>query len=100
MVPHAVAQSVAATKPLSGKSNPTRAPSRTTSEEVQVKGTRRSIGGGLIKDQTQAKSVSTISSAYIQTQAPVQNAFQYIALVPGADVGVEKYWSVKPPEED
>ena len=59
--------------------------SRTTAEEVVVLGTkRRAIGGGLIKPQTEAKSVSTISSAYIQTQPAIQNVYQYIQLTPGA----------------
>ena len=60
-------------------------PSRTTAEEVVVLGTkRRAIGGGLIKPQTEAKSISTVSSAYIQTQPAIQNAYQYLQLTPGA----------------
>jgi len=61
-----------------------RKPSRTTAEEVIVTASkRRAVGGGLIKKQTEAKSVSTVSSAYIQTQASIQNAYQYIQLAPG-----------------
>jgi iron complex outermembrane receptor protein len=58
---------------------------RTTAEEVIVQGSRRhEAGGGLIRKQSEAKSVSTISSAYIQTQSTLQNAYQYIQLAPGA----------------
>ena len=59
--------------------------SRTTAEDIVVTATRRrSVGGGLIKKQAEAKSVSTVSSAYIDTQASIQNAYQYLALTPGA----------------
>jgi iron complex outermembrane receptor protein len=62
-----------------------RAPSRTTAEDIVVTSSRRpTTGGGLIKKQTEAKSVSTISAAYIATQASIQNAYQYVALAPGA----------------
>jgi len=60
-------------------------PSRTTAEEVIVTAAKRkSVGGGLITKQLAPKSVSTISSAYIQTQASIQNVYQYIQLAPGA----------------
>jgi iron complex outermembrane receptor protein len=59
-------------------------PSRTTAEEVIVTAAKaKAVGGGLIKTQTDTKSVSTVSSAYIQTQASIQNAYQYIQLAPG-----------------
>jgi hypothetical protein len=62
-----------------------RKPSRTTAEEVIVTAAKRkSVGGGLITRQIAPKSVSTVSSAYIQTQASIQNAYQYIQLAPGA----------------
>jgi iron complex outermembrane receptor protein len=62
-----------------------RKPSRTTAEDVVVvTSRRRATGGGLIKTQILPKSVSTVSSAYIQTQAAIQNAYQYIQLTPGA----------------
>jgi iron complex outermembrane receptor protein len=64
---------------------PIATPSRTTAEQVLVVGNRRrAIGGGLLKPQTEAKSISTISSAYIQTQPAIQNAYQYLKLAPGA----------------
>jgi len=62
-----------------------RTPSRTTAEEVVVySATRKTTGGGLIKKQIAAKSISTVSSAFIQTQLSVQNAYQYVQLTPGA----------------
>lgn len=62
-----------------------RKPSRTTEEEIVVIGKRRGeVGGGLIKPQKEAKSVSTVSSEYIRTQSSIQNAYQYVQLSPGA----------------
>jgi iron complex outermembrane receptor protein len=63
-----------------------RAPSRTTAEDIVVTSSRHpsTTGGGLIKKQVEAKSISTISAAYIATQASIQNAYQYVALTPGA----------------
>src|SRR5579862_1924873 len=61
--------------------------SRTTAEEVIVYGaSRKGEGGGLITPQVAPKEVSTVSSAYIQTQAAIENAYQYVALTPGAMV--------------
>ncbi len=61
--------------------------SRTTAAEVVVVTARSSASaGGLIKKQSVAKSVSTVSSTFIQTQASIQNAFQYVQLTPGAMV--------------
>ncbi len=83
--PSAWAQSTASVpaQPAATTAKP-RTPSRTTAEEVIVTSTRRkAVGGGLIKKQIEAKSVSTVSSAYIQTQASIQNAYQYIQLAPG-----------------
>jgi hypothetical protein len=61
-----------------------RKPSRTTAEDVVVTARRHATGGGLIKPQFAPKSISTVSSAYIQTQASIQNAYQYVQLTPGA----------------
>ena len=58
---------------------------RTTVEDVRVEATRRrAAGGGLIKRQGDDKSVSTVSQAFIATQAPIGNAYQFVQLVPGA----------------
>ena len=80
------AQSESAEIDSSPEAAPTvRKPSRTTAEEVIVQGAkRRATGGGLIKRQIEAKSISTVSSAYIQTQASIQNVYQYMQLAPGA----------------
>jgi len=68
-----------------GQGTTPRTPSRTTAEEVIVTASKRkAVGGGLIKKQIEAKQISTVSSAYIQTQASIQNAYQYIQLAPGA----------------
>jgi hypothetical protein len=56
-------------------------------QDIQVVAPRpKPRGGGLIKAEDRAKSVSTVSSAYIQTQASIQNAYQFLVLVPGANV--------------
>ena len=60
-------------------------PTRTTAEDIQVVSTRhRTAGAGLMKRQIDDKSVSTVSQAYIKTQASIQNVYQYVALTPGA----------------
>ncbi|WP_419730910.1 TonB-dependent receptor [Lichenicola sp.] len=43
-------------------------------------------GGGLIRPETAAKSTSTASSDFIRRQAPTENAFQLVSLLPGANV--------------
>ncbi|MCP1238046.1 Plug domain-containing protein [Gluconobacter kondonii] len=44
-------------------------------------------GGGLIKPETAAKSVSTVSRDFIQKQSPAQNPLQLVELLPGVVVG-------------
>ena len=43
-------------------------------------------GGGLIRPETATKSTSTASSDFIRRQAPTENAFQLVSLLPGANV--------------
>lgn len=43
-------------------------------------------GGGLIRAETAAKSTSTVSSDFLRRQAPTENAFQLVSLLPGANV--------------
>lgn len=43
---------------------------------------------GLLPDQSAAKSVSAVSSAFIEKQAPTMNAFQLVNLLPGANVAM------------
>jgi len=64
----------------------TPAPSRTTAEDViVVTGVeKKAAGGGLIKREVMAKSVSTVSSAFIRSQSAIQNVYQYVQLTPGA----------------
>jgi hypothetical protein len=62
-------------------------PHRATVEDVVVIGARRRArGGGLIKPETRAKAVSTVSSEFIAKQAAIQNAYQYVSLAPGVAV--------------
>lgn len=49
--------------------------------------TGRAIGGGLIQKQDAPKSVSTVSTDFIQKQSPTTNAFQMLRLTPGANAG-------------
>ncbi|MBV9509661.1 MAG: TonB-dependent receptor [Caulobacteraceae bacterium] len=58
---------------------------RATVEDVIVRAPpKKAAGGGLIKPEAASKTVSTISSAYIQSQPSIQNAYQYVQLAPGA----------------
>ncbi len=43
-------------------------------------------GGGLIRDETATKSVSTVSSDFLRRAAPTENAYQLVSLLPGATV--------------
>ena len=48
-----------------------------------VRGT--AAGGGLIAPRTDGQSVSAVSRDFIQRQAPTENAYQLISLLPGAN---------------
>ncbi|WP_244902258.1 TonB-dependent receptor [Gluconobacter frateurii] len=72
------------------------APPPTPAENIIVKIHRRRSadgvtglqpGGGLIKPETAAKSVSTVSRDFIQKQSPAQNPLQLVELLPGVVVG-------------
>jgi hypothetical protein len=63
------------------------APAKKPAESIQVNApSRKPAGGGLMKPEQATKSVSTVSNVYIATQSSLQNAYQYIALAPGANV--------------
>ncbi len=80
----AAQQAVPASAQPAGAKSATEKHLRTTAEDVVVQGTRhRTAGAGLMKRQTDDKEVSTVSQAFIATQAPIQNAYQYVALTPG-----------------
>ena len=63
------------------------APDQNNAEHIVVNGQAGTLatGGGLIAPQTQAQSVSAVSDAFIQRQAPTANAFQLVSLLPGAN---------------
>ncbi len=43
-------------------------------------------GGGLIRDETATRSLSTVSSDFLRRAAPTENAYQLVSLLPGANV--------------
>ena len=43
-------------------------------------------GGGLIRDETATKSLSTVSSDFLRRAAPTENAYLLVSLLPGATV--------------
>ena len=43
-------------------------------------------GGGLIRDETATRSLSTVSSDFLRRAAPTENAYQLVSLLPGAAV--------------
>ncbi|GCE88961.1 TonB-dependent receptor [Komagataeibacter diospyri] len=55
-------------------------------EQLHV--TRTRSYGGLIRNETAAKSVSTVSHDYIAKQAPASNALALVAMSPGANVSM------------
>jgi hypothetical protein len=66
---------------------PAKPSKRATLEDVVVFARKRAVrGGGLIRAQDAPKSVSTVSSQFIKTQATIQNAYQLVSLLPGANV--------------
>ncbi|MBB3175202.1 iron complex outermembrane receptor protein [Endobacter medicaginis] len=57
-------------------------------ENITVRGktpSRNAIGGGLMVHQTAPKSSSTVTQAFIEKQAPGQNPFQLVRLLPGVN---------------
>lgn len=57
-------------------------------ENITVRGktpSRNAIGGGLMVHQTAPKSSSTVTQAFIEKQAPGENPFQLIRLLPGVN---------------
>ena len=56
----------------------------------------KEAGGGLIKPQTESKGISTVSSAYIQREIPTGNAFNFISLLPGANVSTSDPFGISP----
>ena len=69
---------------------------RTTVTEVVVHAAHRTAGAGLIRRENADKQVSTVSQAFIRTQAPIQNAYQYVALTPGALVQTTDPFGLSP----
>lgn len=81
----ALAAMLAWPRPALAQSVPVATHQRSTVEDVRVEAARRrGAGAGLIRRQSADKSISTVSQAFIATQAPIQNAYQYVALTPGA----------------
>lgn len=46
----------------------------------------KQAGGGLIQAETANKSVSNVSQDFIQMQAPTSNVFNFLSMLPGANV--------------
>jgi iron complex outermembrane receptor protein len=57
-----------------------------TGEKVQ--------GGGLIQDQDQPQAISAVADAFIRQQAPTENAFQLVSLLPGANVATSDPYGI------
>lgn len=57
-------------------------------ETLTVAGERRTAGGGLMRRETEAKSVSTVSREFIAKQSPASNALALVTLSPGANVAM------------
>lgn len=57
-------------------------------ETVQVSVSRNRLGGGLIRHETEARSVSTVAREFISKQAPASNPLALVTLTPGANVAM------------
>jgi outer membrane receptor protein involved in Fe transport len=73
------------------------APRRAGVEKVVVTAKPRSeAGGGLIVEEHAAKSVSTVTQAFIAKQSPTSNAFDLLRLVPGANTASSDPYGLSP----
>jgi len=68
-------------------------------ETIEVKGSKvgSQPGGGLIKKQTEAASISTVSSDFIAKSPSLTNPYQLIATVPGVTVASSDPYGVQTP---
>ncbi|MBS1051856.1 TonB-dependent receptor [Gluconobacter japonicus] len=57
-------------------------------ETISVSVSRHRPGGGLIKRETAARSVSTVSHEFIAKQSPASNTLALVTLSPGANVAM------------
>ncbi|MBS1027052.1 TonB-dependent receptor [Gluconobacter albidus] len=57
-------------------------------ETINVSVSRHRPGGGLIKRETAARSVSTVSHEFIAKQSPASNTLALVTLSPGANVAM------------
>ncbi|HLY58405.1 MAG TPA: TonB-dependent receptor [Stellaceae bacterium] len=56
----------------------------------------RQPGGGLLQPEDVPKAVSTVSAGFIASQAPTENAFQLVSLLPGANVATSDPYGISP----
>ncbi|NVN10008.1 TonB-dependent receptor [Nguyenibacter vanlangensis] len=88
--------SASTTRPASTRAAAPRgaAPRRTAldstgpAETISVSASRHHAGGGLIRPETAARSVSTISREFISKQSPASNTLALVTLSPGANVAM------------
>ncbi|GBQ63473.1 TonB-dependent receptor [Ameyamaea chiangmaiensis NBRC 103196] len=57
-------------------------------EAITVSVSRHGVGGGLIRPETAAQSVSTIAREFIAKQSPASNTLALVTLSPGANVAM------------
>jgi outer membrane receptor protein involved in Fe transport len=91
--------------PLSGTAQtPPPPPAKQTVEKVMVRAPTRSStgvtgtapGGGLISEETVAKSQSTVAVDFIAKQVPIANAFDLLRLSPGANTASSDPYGLNP----
>jgi len=94
--PSSIAQTI---PPLAEKQSPEKVP-----EKVIVRARIRSAtgvtgtapGGGLISEETVAKSQSTVSVDFIAKQVPIANGFDLLQLTPGANTATADPYGLSP----
>ena len=89
---HALAHSIqphaAMSAPVPARQKRTAVDNTGPGETINVSVSRHRPGGGLIKRETAARSVSTVSHEFIAKQSPASNTLALVTLSPGANVAM------------
>ncbi|WP_215751284.1 MULTISPECIES: TonB-dependent receptor [unclassified Gluconobacter] len=85
---HSTQPHAASPAPASARPKRTAVDNTGAGETISVSVSRHRPGGGLIKRETAARSVSTVSHEFIAKQSPASNTLALVTLSPGANVAM------------